>query len=104
MTTQKTNKYLHILLGLVCLIAGIINGLSNPFYPCALTLVPAGILFFFGTIEDRELWKDGFIQIFLAAVSLGILYAGVWELLIFKNPADLHYFCVRAIIQHYCFL
>ncbi len=93
MTSDKTKGYLHFLLGLVALVAGIVNAASNVYYPCALTLIPASALYFLGSVQRRQIWGMWMSQVLLGIVGVAITYAGIWELLILTSWNDfLHIF------------
>ncbi|MHA1291356.1 MAG: hypothetical protein ACTSQJ_01660 [Promethearchaeota archaeon] len=102
MIVDKKFKYFYFFFGMVALIAGIINGLANPFYPCAVTLIPASFLYFIGILHNREIWEKKSIQFLLLTVGLSLVYAGIWELLILTGWNDfLHIFMLLTGI-YFC--
>ncbi len=103
MTSEKNIGYLHFLLGLVALVAGIVNAMSNVFYPCALTLIPASGLYFLGAVQRKELWGRWTPQVLLGVVGLAITYAGIWELLILTSWNDLLHFFMLLTGLYFCY-
>ena len=102
MTSDKTKRYLHFFLGLVALVAGIVNAMSNIFYPCALTLIPASALYFIGAVQRKQIWGMWTPQVLLGTVGLAIMYAGIWELLILTSWNDLLHIFMLLTGVYFC--
>jgi len=97
LTTSRVRARVHLFFGLVALVAGIINFLGNPFYPCSMTLIPAAILYFLGIKDGGKLWERKGLRPLLIIVGMGLSSAGLWEVLVMTGWNDiLHWFMVLA--------